>query len=282
MNFKIDCMNFVMLYEVKEVLDVNAKVLKYDLDDDTLKGNVEINGRYLKDNNDKPIPFSDVVPFTVVFNTDDIIINEVRVEDFKYELLKDGIDSTFKVSIDYMLKQDNNHDEDDISNNHKTNEILVKDEKHNTDIIDTEDDMDEKNDILDKDNIDNSNISKSLQENEFVNGENDEEITNKYEEKLDEILNGRNGCDENEQLEEMNVVENIEEIEAIKNTNVNVKKIVVPYSLDFKEKKNKLRVIFYKDDKELEKISKNENISINKLLNNSQNVGDTRRIILRD
>ena len=44
MIFKIDCDNFVMLYDLVELIDVSCEAGSYELNKDTLKGTMEIKG----------------------------------------------------------------------------------------------------------------------------------------------------------------------------------------------------------------------------------------------
>lgn len=222
MIFKIDCDNFVMLYDLVELIDVSCEAGSYELNNDTLKGTVEIKGTYIKKGNTQPNNFSDTVPYTILFNESDIKVISVMCEEFSYEKNNDGINALFKVVVDY--------------------------EK-----------IDEAKTSIELDSLDLDGV---------VTGINDEETTEKFNEKLDKFLNDR----------EVVPTTQIEDTESSVTSNTPN----TPFYLKLKELKRTTKIIFYKNEKELEKIAKDNNLSISELLNNTQNLGDNRRIILKE
>lgn len=204
MEFKIECDNYVMLYALESVLECESIIDSYVLENDSLKGNVQIIGKYLKTDEDVPIEFKDNFPYTIVFSTKNVNVNEIKVDNFTYVVSGEGINCTFDVVVNY----------DEI-------ETLVKTDGEIT-----------------------------------SNNEEYDEITKEYEKKLAEALN------RNDNLEEKTVDE-------------------VPFYLKLNERQTRIKVFYYKDDKELDKISKNSDESIQELLERSEMIGDYRRIIIK-
>lgn len=207
MEFKIECENYVMLYALNNVLDCDSTIDNYELENDTLKGNVLIAGNYLKKDEEFPVEFKDSFPFTIVFSTKDIIINEVKVDNFSYVFSGEGINCTFNVVVNY----------------------------------------DETNNIEKKQPLEENNII-------VTNKDEYDEVTKEFEEKLDLALNRS------------------ETVEEVSN---------VPFYLKLNQRQAKIKVFYYNDDKELDKISKNSGESLHELLENSETLGDYRRIIIK-
>lgn len=106
MEIKINSNAEVSLSKLVSLESIESKILFYKLKDQTLIGDVSIYGKYLKKDNKKPandvvVEFEEIVPFTIVFNRENIKIDEVKIEDFKYELFEDGVKCSFVIEIEY-------------------------------------------------------------------------------------------------------------------------------------------------------------------------------------
>lgn len=190
MNFKIDCFNFVMLYGLNKLVDVDIKKNDFSFENKTIKGTVDILGKYLKEDDQNVYEFCDNVPYTIVFRDEILDVNCLKVEDFTYDIISDGLDCKFTIEVEYNLV----------------------------------------NDVSDK-------------------------ITEEYNEKLEDLLETR--------------IEDVSEN-------------ILPFKDVFSENKTRYKYIYYRSDTELEKISKEEQVSLNTLFNNSQDLGDYKRIILKE
>ena len=106
MEIKINSNAEVSLSKLVSLENIESKILSYKLKDQTLTGDVAIYGKYLKKDNKKPaneviVEFEEIVPFTIVFNRENIKIDDVEIEDFKYELLEEGLKCSFVIEIEY-------------------------------------------------------------------------------------------------------------------------------------------------------------------------------------
>ena len=106
MEIKINSNAQINLSNIVEVEFVETKVSSYKLKEQTLSGDVLIYGKYKKkdpkkQNSEYTVEFEDIVPFTVVFNRNNINIDEVEIENFKYEMIEEGIKCSFIIEIEY-------------------------------------------------------------------------------------------------------------------------------------------------------------------------------------
>ena len=79
MEIKINSNAEVSLSKLVSLENIESKILSYKLKDQTLTGDVAIYGKYLKKDNKKPaneviVEFEEIVPFTIVFNRENIKI----------------------------------------------------------------------------------------------------------------------------------------------------------------------------------------------------------------
>ena len=84
MEIKINSNAEVSLSKLVSLESIESKILFYKLKDQTLTGDVSIYGKYLKKDNKKPanevvVEFEEIVPFTIVFNRENIKIEEVKI-----------------------------------------------------------------------------------------------------------------------------------------------------------------------------------------------------------
>src|SRR5690554_2334121 len=161
MELKISCDASIKLKKMSGTKNVRCEVADYEIDEDTLVGNMKIFGSYYKDDLDNDYPFSELVPFTVVFRDKNFTINEIRSENFNCnEIFNQGLDCHFDIVIDYD----------------KTN-VDVK----NKEEIEFEDDLD----LFSESGIDENIILESEDEID------DEQISEKYDNMLNDVLSKR-------------------------------------------------------------------------------------------
>lgn len=250
MEIKINSNALVSLSKLVKLEEVKSKILSYKLKDQTLSGDAVIYGKYYKKDNKKGISeilveFEEIVPFTVVFNRDSVAIESVEVEEFKYELIEEGIKCSFIIEIEY----DDEFQEVPIEPSY---ELEEKEE----DIYEVLKEM-------------NDEIS---------------EITDKLDEKLEEFFEDRNEesyieADEEEYItEEQEIIDN--ELIIENNNNIITKK--EGFIKNFKNEGKCIISIYYTNSpSDIEKISKQENIGIDKLYKDNENTGFNDRIIVK-
>ncbi len=250
MEIKINSNALVSLSKLVKLEEVKSKVLSYKLKEQTLTGDAVIYGKYYKKDNKKGnneilVEFEEIVPFTIVFNRESVVIESVEVEDFKYELIEEGIKCSFIIEIEY----DNEFQEIPIEPSY---ELKEKEE----DIYEVLKEM-------------NDEIS---------------EITDKLDEKLEEFFEERNEesyseADEDEFITEE---EEIDDNELIIENNNNIITKKEGFIKNFKNEGKCIISIYYTNSpNDIEKISKQENIGIDKLYKDNENIGFNDRIIVK-
>src|SRR5690554_108982 len=189
MELKISCDASIKLKKMSGTKNVRCEVADYEVDEDTLVGNMKIFGSYYKDDLDNDYPFSELVPFTVVFRDKNFTINEIRSENFNCnEIFNQGLDCHFDIVIDYE----------------KTNEDVKLDED-----IELGDDLD----LFSEPGFDENIIMEAEEELD------DEQISEKYDNMLNDVLSKRddNFLEEDEleviDLSEKEIEQNLEESE---------------------------------------------------------------------
>ena len=74
MNLKMNYNSFIKLKDFSKLLDITAEVTSYNQVNDVLDGKLTINGKYLKKDGVNDDFFTEVLPFSVVFNANLYII----------------------------------------------------------------------------------------------------------------------------------------------------------------------------------------------------------------
>lgn len=225
MQLRIKCDAKVNLNNFVNLKEIECSVENYLLENDTLEGMIKVNGSYIKDDLESVYLYEENVPFTVVFSNNNMEIDKIEIEDFKYnEVINQGVECGFDILIDYHEKVE-------------TEEVLVE------------------------------------TENDFLAEQDDEELKNeinqKYDELLNEIIEGRNDnfLEEDEVKEEIDIStseeSNVYISENSDNNKVNFSKI--------KEKYSSYRVYYPKKESEVEKICTIEKVSLDKIYKDKAN-----------
>lgn len=107
MEIKIKCEHEIKLNQFVKLETVNFEVSSYLLKNDTLNGDVKINGTYQKNTSEISTHqgFEDLVPFTVVFRDRNIKINKIIIDEEKISENNDGINCSFTLVVDYALDE---------------------------------------------------------------------------------------------------------------------------------------------------------------------------------
>lgn len=107
MEIKIKCEHEIKLNQFVKLETVNFEVSSYLLKNDTLNGDVKINGIYQKNTSEISTHqgFEDLVPFTVVFRDRNIKINKIIIDEEKISENNDGINCSFTLVVDYALDE---------------------------------------------------------------------------------------------------------------------------------------------------------------------------------
>lgn len=107
MEIRIKCEKEINLNQFMKLEDVNLNVQSYSLKNDTLSGDVKINGMYQKTNNDTFTHqgFEELVAFTVVFRDSNIKINNINILEENTEENSLGIKCSFVLRVDYDIEE---------------------------------------------------------------------------------------------------------------------------------------------------------------------------------
>lgn len=256
MELKINCDTKVNIDKLNSLKSVDCNVISFSLDKNALNGDIRISGKYYKDDLDQLHEFSDVVPFTVMFNDENVVIHEVTCGNFScQEVVNQGIECHFDVFIRYEKM---------------VIEIPVEIPSEFVTVEDVKEVENEEKEI--EIDLDNKEVEIDLEENEVEveNGNEEvyEEITQKFDDLLGEILDVRNDnfLDQNPKNESI-----------VKVNPVSEKKERVASSR-MAEKKATIKIYFPTSEQELDKICKDEKLNINDAY---EEYRKNRRIIIK-
>lgn len=252
MEIRLKCNDSLELNNLDNLKTILLDILSYNLIGDTLKGDVMIDGEYFMKGEEQPRGFEDIVPFTMVFRNDNIQIDDITIDNFNYEISKDNIISLkFEIVVEYTIIDKIETEEiievpveiDEYEEVSSNNDIVeetfcsVKDQKIEENVIyDDEKELTAEINNLEKEEI---------------------EITKKYDQLLDKIMNVRED-----------------------NNNKNNKN-----SSMFSNQKtsyNSITVFYLNKESEIESISKERRISIQDIYNKNDDFAKTRRIIINE
>lgn len=109
MELRICCDASVKLEKMSNVMKVDCSVSGYEVNGDTLNGDIEIKGKYIRDVIEETYDFNETVPFTLVFKDKNYKINNIVVQDFTcQEIINQGIECNFNILVNYEQGKENN------------------------------------------------------------------------------------------------------------------------------------------------------------------------------
>lgn len=249
MNLKMNYSSFIKLKDFFELLDIGAEIKDYKTANDILEGNLEIRGKYLKKDAITDAFFSETIPFTVVFNDNDYEIMDIACVNLDTVNIEGrGVDVTFDIDVTY--------------DNYQMIPVNLPETPTDTFLMEMSDEI----------RVDEEN----QEDEEKTNGEteNDEAIIEA--ESLSPVEFERLKEEETERLDSL-----LKSTLNYKDDNYPTEEVVIR---GIKEKKNKVRVCYYQNDAELEKLSVKYNISLNALFKENQNgnINQYRRVIIHE
>lgn len=257
MELKICCDASVKLEKMSNVMEVDCSVGDYQVDGDTLNGNIVIKGKYIRDVIEELHDFMETVPFTLVFKDHNYQVNTITIQDFTcQEIINNGIECNFNIIVNYDLKEVTNKSEKEISNE----DIFEDSEKEELEIHKQEEDI-----IIEKE-LAPEEIQEELNDDEIK-----KEINKKYDDLLNEILETR--ADDNF----------LEEPKKVTIRSAEEKRDCKRVFTNFKEAYTNYRVYYTNKESDIEKICKLENVSIDKVYkdNRDSNIINKKRIIIK-
>lgn len=283
MELKICCDATVRLEKMSNVNNVDCQVTTFELTGDTLNGNIKISGNYIKDNLEESFPFEENVPFTLVFRDKNYVIDNIDIQDFTHqEIINQGIECNFNILVVYSSKElPVEHEEAEPFNESLTPAEITAEETIPADPP-SEDIVPKsipKSVAPDGEEIASPFIEEIpgleeivIADEDFDDEEIKEEINQKYDALLKEVLESRDDNFFEEETEKKVMVRSGEKKEECKSAVGNIKKAYVSYRVYYPGKEN-----------EIEKICKTEKISVEKLYNDNKDTDfvNKKRIIIK-
>lgn len=249
MELRICCEQKIELEKYKNLKSINYEIDRYTFDNGELNGNVVVKGIY-ENNESLENEYIKSVPFTLMFKSSGYEIKELKIDNFKhYDVVNNGIECSFDIFVLYELKIS----EGSIPNIMSKDE--VKEEKIEKEEI--------KEEVLETVKEINSDVN-NLDIIETID-ENSSDVCTDIKDKYDELLN--------------NIFLNREE----NNVNILDKKDNGKLKLKFNDKIETIRVYFPKAENEIEKICKDEKVTISSVYDNDLNKDfqNKKRIIIK-
>ena len=177
MEIRVKCNDYIELRQFVKLNNVDCEVLSHNLNGDTLNGDVKIYGDYVftEKEIEKIREFENIVPFSLVFRSNNIEINKIEIENKSFKIKDDkGIETSFDLVVNYSIKDIDQNDSDDV--------IPVPVEINEEEMV-------------------HSEISDELIDVA-------EEINQSYNEILDQLLDIREKCDDENNVEVKEIEDN--------------------------------------------------------------------------
>lgn len=113
MEIRVNCNKKIELNNFNKLKIIKINILSYNLNNDTLNGDVKVTGEYLKNDNDELMWFEDLIPFTIVFNQENVNVDTIYIENDNYKIIDHcGVYLNFDIVVKYsVIEQLNNKDE---------------------------------------------------------------------------------------------------------------------------------------------------------------------------
>lgn len=121
MELKMNYNSFIKLKDFLKIIDLSAEVDEYNIIDESLEGNLNIKGKYIKRDNVTDEYFLEKVPFSIFINNKEFEINDIYCVDIEHVGIEGrGIDVSFDIYVNYDVLSEEFREKD---NNESTNEI---------------------------------------------------------------------------------------------------------------------------------------------------------------
>lgn len=245
MEIRMNFNDFIKIKSILKIIDLSGEVIDYQIDKNEIKGIMGINGKYAKESLDETYNFNEEIPFNFIFKDNVKSVDDVDCVNLEYEVVDSrGIELSFDIRLDYEL-------EGLVEERSETQVEPGVSEESKEVIAETPEEVTPPEVVTSlgervKDEIE------APQEVETAK----EEITKLIDKKLATTLSSK----EDNLPQEESVFGGIE------------------------ERKSTLRVCYFKTDAELEKVCKDNNVSINQVFKENQdlNINETRRVIINE
>lgn len=236
MEIRLNCFNSVELNGFTKLKNIKLEIISYNLNGNVLSGDVKTTGEYYKQNDEKSKGFEDIVPFEIVFRDSNIKVDKIFIENELFTFKETvGIKMQYEIVVQYSLIETDNKEDEIVE------EVPVE---------------------IDEEYVAVSNVNNTEKEECIISNnvsKEEVELTNYYDNKLDEAFNNREI--------NSNIIGNNKEKLSFLNQKSSYKTITVYYL-------NK--------ENEIETISKEKRISLTEIYKNNDDFSKTHRLIINE
>ena len=245
MEIRMNFNDFIKIKSILKIIDLSGEVIDYQIDKNEIKGLIGINGKYAKESLEETYTFNEEIPFNFIFKDNVKSVDDVDCVNLEYEVVDSrGIELSFDIRLDYEL-------EGLVEERSETQVEPGVSEQSKEVIAETPEEVTPPEVVTSlgervEDEIETPHEVETAKE----------EITKLIDKKLATTLSSK----EDNLPQEESVFGGIE------------------------ERKSTLRVCYFKTDAELEKVCKDNNVSINQVFKENQdlNINETRRVIINE
>ena len=245
MEIRMNFNDFIKIKSILKIIDLSGEVIDYQIDKNEIKGLMGINGKYAKESLEETYTFNEEIPFNFIFKDNVKSVDDVDCVNLEYEVVDSrGIELSFDIRLDYEL-------EGLVEERSETQVEPGVSEESKEVIAETPEEVTPPEVVTSlgervEDEIETPHEVETAKE----------EITKLIDKKLATTLSSK----EDNLPQEESVFGGIE------------------------ERKSTLRVCYFKTDAELEKVCKDNNVSINQVFKENQdlNINETRRVIINE
>lgn len=245
MEIRMNFNDFIKIKSILKIIDLSGEVIDYQIDKNEIKGLMGINGKYAKESPEETYTFNEEIPFNFIFKDNVKSVDDVDCVNLEYEVVDSrGIELSFDIRLDYEL-------EGLVEERSETQVEPGVSEESKEVIAATPEEVTPPEVVTSLCERVEDEIE-APQEVETAK----EEITKLIDKKLATTLSSK----EDNLPQEESVFGGIE------------------------ERKSTLRICYFKTDAELEKVCKDNNVSINQVFkeNKNLNINETRRVIINE
>lgn len=245
MEIRMNFNDFIKIKSILKIIDLSGEVIDYQIDKNEIKGIMGINGKYAKESLDETYNFNEEIPFNFIFKDNVKSVDDVDCVNLEYEVIDSrGIELSFDIRLDYEL-------EGLVEERQEEQEESVVREVVEENVIETPEEVSSPEVVTSL----GERVDDEIEEPQEVETAK-EEITNLIDKKLTSTILSK----EDNLPQEESIFEGIE------------------------ERKSTLRICYFKTDAELEKVCKDNNVSINQVFkeNKNLNINETRRVIINE
>lgn len=265
MDLKMNYNSFIKLKDFFKVLNISAEIDEYNVKNDTLEGVLHIKGKYLRRDNVSEEYFLEKIPFSIVINDQDFEVEDINCIDFEYIGVEGrGVDVSFDILVKYYI-----FEEVPVVTSRNEEMVMANSLEKQSDI----DQSSQKPDIIEEEHSETDTLFRE-------EGDSEENL----DEQMAEVMATPLEDDEFETLkkEETERIDNLlKSTLSFKDDNLPTEEIVIR---GLKDTTILMKVYYYKNDAELERVCNENNMSLDTVFKKNQKFDFNKyhRVIIND